>query len=110
LSWYLGPFLFLSQSVLESKFNQRVLVTNKIGGAGAAATLSVKNAKPDGYTILQGWIIHMVLHIMRNPKIGYTSDDFSPVARSQVSEIILIAKKDAPWKNLDELVNIGGRP
>ncbi len=40
-------------SVLESKFKERVLVTNKVGGAGAAATLFVKNAKPDGYTILQ---------------------------------------------------------
>ncbi len=91
-------------SVLESKFKERVLVTNKVGGGGAAATLFVKNAKPDGYTILQGWIIHMVLHIMRNPDIGYNSQDFFPIARSHLSEIILIAKKDAPWKNLDELV------
>lgn len=91
-------------SVLESKFKERVLVTNKVGGGGAAATLFVKNAKPDGYTILQGWIIHMVLHIMRNPAIGYNSEDFFPIARSHVSEIILIVEKDAPWKNLDELV------
>jgi tripartite-type tricarboxylate transporter receptor subunit TctC len=91
-------------SVLESKFKKRVLVTNKVGGAGAAATIFVKNAKPDGHTILQGWIIHMVLHIMRNPAIGYSSEDFFPIARSQVSEIILIVKKDAPWKTLAELV------
>jgi tripartite-type tricarboxylate transporter receptor subunit TctC len=89
---------------LESKFNVRVLVTNKIGGAGSAATLFVKKANPDGYTILQGWIIHMVLHIIRNPNIGYTADDFFPLVRSQVSEIILIVRKDAPWKTMDDLV------
>ncbi len=91
-------------SFLESKFGVRVLVTNKIGGAGSAATLFVKKAKPDGYTILQGWIIHMVLHIIRNPDIGYTADDFSPLVRSQVSEIILIVRDDAPWKTMDDLV------
>ena len=91
-------------SYLESKFNVRVLVTNKVGGAGSAATLFVKKAKPDGYTILQGWIIHMVLHIIRNPKIGYTADDFLPLVRSQVSEIILIVRNGAPWKTMHDFV------
>jgi len=91
-------------SVLEQKFGVRVLVTNKIGGAGSAATLFVKNAKPDGHTIIQGWIIHMVLHIIRNPKIGYDAGDFFPLAKSQVSEIILIVKRDAPWKTMHDLV------
>ena len=91
-------------SVLEEKFGVRVLVTNKIGGAGSAATLFVKNAKPDGHTILQGWIIHMVLHVIRNPKIGYDADDFFPLAKSQMSEVILIVEKGAEWKTLDDLV------
>jgi tripartite-type tricarboxylate transporter receptor subunit TctC len=91
-------------SVLEKKFKVRVLVTNKIGGAGSAATLFVKNAKPDGHTILQGWIIHMVLHIIRNPKIGYDAGDFFPLAKSQMSEVILIVRKGAPWKSMHDLV------
>ena len=91
-------------SVLESKFKVRVLVTNKIGGAGSAATLFVKNARPDGHTILQGWIIHMVLHIIRNPKIGYDAGDFFPLAKSHTSEVILIVRKGAPWKTMHDLV------
>jgi tripartite-type tricarboxylate transporter receptor subunit TctC len=54
----------------QKKFGQPIVVQNVVGGGGAKAALFVKNAKPDGYTILNSWVANLVMRPIFDSKVG----------------------------------------
>jgi tripartite-type tricarboxylate transporter receptor subunit TctC len=85
---------------------QRILVVNKPGGSGATGALYVKNAKPDGYTILQVWIAPFVMVPIRNPKVKYDPlKDFDLLAYATENPVTPLALKDKPYDTLKEFVD-----
>jgi tripartite-type tricarboxylate transporter receptor subunit TctC len=89
---------------LAKKWGQPVLVVNKPGGGGViGARAALKDAKPDGYTVLMD--IHttgpMMIGAWKTPPV--TLADRKWAARIVLDPMVFAVKADAPWKDLKEL-------
>jgi tripartite-type tricarboxylate transporter receptor subunit TctC len=90
-------------SVAIDYLNQPMLVQLKPGGGGAIASEFVAKAAPDGYTLLFGGSgPNATLPAIENRSKG--PDDFVAVCRVNYSPNVIIARADAPYKTLKEMV------
>ncbi len=83
------------------------LVIDNVAGAGATiGTAQVKNARPDGYTLLYTGTGALTV----GPNIGktpYTMDDLVPIGNVIGTPFVVAAKPSAPFKTLTEMVAYG---
>jgi tripartite-type tricarboxylate transporter receptor subunit TctC len=92
-------------TALEPILGVRVLVQAKPGGASALGTKFVADARPDGYTLLHGWIAGLVMVPLTNPDPGYDPlNDFYYFSRFTESPVVAVSRADAPWNTLAEMV------
>jgi tripartite-type tricarboxylate transporter receptor subunit TctC len=95
---------FLSR-FLKDKLGQPVIVENKPGAGSLVGAEYVATSKPDGYTILYGSNTNLVTfeYIAKkhsyNPRTGLL-----PFHGLLIAPPTLIARSDAPFKNIAELV------
>ena len=91
---------------MRAPLGMNVIVENKPGAAGIVGTDAVKNAAPDGLTILLTPLAPMVAFPhSHGPAIRYDPfKDFEPVAHITNFELALIANAELPAKNLAEFV------
>jgi tripartite-type tricarboxylate transporter receptor subunit TctC len=83
---------------------QQVVVENREGGGAIIGTTAVKNAAPDGYTVLfTGTSALAVVPHMRKD-VGYSLDDFAPIGNATGTPLVVAARVDTPYKTLKELV------
>jgi tripartite-type tricarboxylate transporter receptor subunit TctC len=82
---------------------QPVIVVNKTGGGQAIGIQSVLSAPADGHTVLFSEISIVVLPLLTKG-VTFTVKDFTPVNLSTSAPLCLIAKKEAPWKSLEDVV------
>lgn len=88
---------------MSKELGQRVVVENAPGAGGTTGSLRVRNAEPDGYTVLTG---HMGTHasaysLYAKPRYDPRSD-FAPVGLEASAPIVLFARKDFPARTLEE--------
>lgn len=94
---------FLSSVAPAYLDGQPLVVELRPGGGGAIGTNYVKNAKPDGYTLLftqPG--AHTLLPLIED--VGYTNDDFEPIASINHGPTILSVRAEHPSDTFDEFV------
>ena len=89
---------------LGKKWGQPVRVVNKPGGDGViGARAALKEAKPDGYTVLMD--IHttapMIIGAQKTPPL--TLADRKWAGRIVLDPMVFAVKADAPWKDLRDL-------
>ena len=89
--------------LLQEKWKQPVVIEYKPGASNIIATDYIVKSKPDGYTIgVTG------ATVANNPlfykSIPYTYDDFSGITRVVNLEMALVARNDAPFNSIPELV------
>jgi len=83
---------------------QPVVVMNKPGGASVVAVATLKNEKPDGYTI--GILPSGAVLSQHMRKVPYDSaKDFTPIIQYAVYLYALVVKSDSPWKTFKEFVD-----
>lgn len=90
-------------AVIPQYLGQPMLVELRPGGGGAIGSTQVAGAKADGYTLLfggPGW--SSALPAIEGRSVG--PDRLVAVARVNYSPIILLARPDAPFKTLKEMV------
>jgi len=91
-------------ATMSKTIGQTVLVDNKLGAGGTLAAAFVANAQPDGYTLL----IHH--NGMSTAPALYRKLSFNPLTDFEyIGQVVdvpmtLIARKDIPAKNLQELI------
>ena len=91
-------------SAASKILGQPIVVVNKPGGGSVVAMTSLKNEKPDGYTIGSLTTGGTLSQYMR--KIPYDSaKDFTPIMQYVIHLYGLVVRSDSPWKTFKEFVD-----
>jgi tripartite-type tricarboxylate transporter receptor subunit TctC len=89
---------------LTEKLGQPVIIDNRPGGGGLAATEAVAKASPDGYTLLFNGPNH-VTNLGLFAKVPYDPvTDFMPITSVANAQVVLVAHKSAGIKTMQQLV------
>jgi tripartite-type tricarboxylate transporter receptor subunit TctC len=90
---------------LSESLSQPVVIDNKPGASAIIATEYVKNATPDGYTLLMGAIGAMSINPAVYSKLPYaTLRDFVPISMLASFPLIMVINNSAPYKTVQELI------
>lgn len=102
-----GPTDLVARGIAQGMtkaLGQSVVVENTPGAGGTVAATRVKNAQPDGYTLLVHHI-GMATAPALYRKLAYNPvTDFEPVALVVDTPMTLIARPDFPAKDLNEFI------
>jgi tripartite-type tricarboxylate transporter receptor subunit TctC len=90
-------------TVLAKELGQPVVIENLGGASGAIAAQKVLNAPSDGYMLFQGSPNELILAPLAISSVRYRPEDFRPVQRVALAPMVIVARKDLPVKNADEL-------
>lgn len=88
---------------LAALLGQSVVVINKTGGGGAIGIKAVKDAPADGHTVMVAPPPLVLIPIARKD-IGFTLSDFVPINLAGSSPYVMVVKKEAPWKTVEDVV------
>lgn len=94
----------LSASV-QTALGQPVVVVNKAGASGAIGSQIVRDAAPDGYTLLLARTGSQVLLPALQPKTtAYRWNDFTFLGLLDLNPVICVVHADSPYRSFDDLV------
>jgi tripartite-type tricarboxylate transporter receptor subunit TctC len=84
---------------------QTIFVENKAGASSMIATREVKNAAPDGYTLLFSSLGMNVNPILLGEQAGYNpKTDFAPISNAATLPLVAVSAYDAPIKSVPDLL------
>ncbi|HEV8108465.1 MAG TPA: tripartite tricarboxylate transporter substrate binding protein [Burkholderiales bacterium] len=92
---------------------QPVVVENRAGASGAIGSVAVKDAPPDGYTLLLGATATHGVNPALNPKLPYDAvRDFTSISLLATIPHALVVNASFPANTVQDLVRIGksGQP
>ncbi len=90
---------------VSENIGQPVVVENRPGGGGQVAAGVVKQAAPDGYTLLIGDIGTHAINVSLYSKLSYNpAKDFVPIIKLVELPHVLVVPLDRPFKTFTELV------
>jgi tripartite-type tricarboxylate transporter receptor subunit TctC len=89
---------------LEAALGQPIVIENVGGAGGTVGVGRAARAEPDGYTLLIGqWSTHVVNPVTYNVDYDIV-DSFTPIALLANTPQMIIARKDFPAKDVQELI------
>jgi tripartite-type tricarboxylate transporter receptor subunit TctC len=84
--------------------NVPIVAINRTGASGAIGTMAVKNAAPDGYTLLVARIAtHAILPAIE-PKLQYRWNEFTMLSLIELNPYICFVKSDSAIRSPADLV------
>ncbi len=89
---------------LAKHLGQPVIVENLGGAGGAIAAQKMLNAAADGHIIFQGGPNELILAPLSNSAVKYKSEEFRLVQMITINPMAVLARKDLPVNNGDELI------
>ena len=103
-----GPVDLLARLLadgLKATYPKPVLVENRTGAAGVAASLHVKSQPPDGHTLLYGAMTTAIFAPQIRPQLPYdTRTDLTPIAQTAGYVLLLVAAPEVPFRTAPEMV------
>ncbi|MBK1879752.1 tripartite tricarboxylate transporter substrate-binding protein [Pelagicoccus mobilis] len=86
----------------ENLLQQPIVVINVNGASGTIGSRRVKNARPDGYTIM---MLHDAIFTAKHTGLtSYGAEAFAPIAATGEVDLVLTVQEDSPFNSLSELV------
>jgi len=100
-----GGDIFLRQlaKAMEPILGQPIVIENRTGGGGSNAWTYVKNAKPDGYTLLG--ISSSILAGPLQTKMSVSYKDFKPVAQVFFDPTVIYTSANSKFKTFEDIIN-----
>jgi tripartite-type tricarboxylate transporter receptor subunit TctC len=93
---------------LTEKWGQSVVVENRAGAGGNVGMEAVAQSAPDGYTLLMSYAGSHAINPALYKKLPFDPvKDFAPVATLATLPFVLVARPDAPFKSVSELIEQG---
>ena len=84
--------------------NVPIVPVNRTGASGAIGTMAMKNAAPDGYTLLVARIAtHAILPAL-DSKLQYKWNEFTMLSLIELNPYICFVRSDSPVKSAADLV------
>jgi putative tricarboxylic transport membrane protein len=96
---------------LGKAVGQTLIMVNVTGAGGATGSVTVKNAKPDGYTLLFARVGSHSVNPAMKATLPYTLDDFRYVAVYEINPVACAVRPDSGIDSMADLVarvNEGG--
>ena len=95
-------------STLGKLLGQTLIVENRVGAGGAIGAAHAAKQRPDGYTMMMALSSLSVIpevEKLHGRIPSYLVDQFAPIALISLNPAILIARSEAPWKSVVDLVS-----
>ena len=90
---------------LGAALGQTFLVENEAGAGGAIATQMTARARPDGYTLMIGYVATHATNPAVKKNLGYNAvKDFTPIAMLGGTPNLLVVARAVPVNTLQEFV------
>ena len=95
----------LVASKVADSIGYPVIIENRPGGGGQIAAGTVKQAQPDGYTLLVGDIGTHAINASLYSKLSYDPvKDFLPITQLVEMPHVLVIPPDSPFKTIGDLI------
>ena len=95
----------LIQPQLSANLGVPLVLVNKAGGGGAIGMDGVAKARPDGYTLAATVRSTLTILPATQPDVPYKIADFAPIGAVAFDSGVIMVRRDAPWKTLEEFVD-----
>ena len=77
---------------------------NRAGASGAIGSLAVRNARPDGYTLLLARVGSQVVLPALQPSVGYKWNEFTLLGLLELNPVVCVTRADSPIRSMKDLV------
>lgn len=107
-----GPSDFVARKLqpdMAKSLGQPVIVDNVGGVGGALGIQKTASAAADGHTIALASPLELIVAPLTVAAVKYKSEDLKIVAQIVKAPIVLLARKDFPANNVDELLQMASR-
>jgi len=89
---------------LRNTYPQPLVVLNRSGAGGAVGSQTVRNAAPDGYTLLLARVGSQAVLPALQPGIGYRWDDFTMLGLLETQPMACVVNANSPYRTLNDLL------
>lgn len=92
-------------AVVQRYLGQPLVVLNRAGANGAIGSQYVKDADPDGYTLLMARVGSQAILPALQPSLSYRWDDFTFLGLLELNPYVCAVPKNSPYQTLAELTD-----
>ena len=87
----------------QGRLGQAVVILNKAGASGAIGSQYVRDAAPDGYTLLVARVGSQAVLPALKADLGYRWNDFTFIGLLEVNPVVCVVAADSPFKRFQDL-------
>jgi tripartite-type tricarboxylate transporter receptor subunit TctC len=91
--------------VAQKTMAQPLVPVNRAGASGGIGSATVRNAKPDGYTLLIARVGSQAVLPALQPTTGYKWNDFSFLGLLELNPYVCVTRADSPIRSLKDLAD-----
>ena len=91
--------------VAQKTLGQPLVPVNRAGASGGIGSIAVRNAKPDGYTLLIARVGSQAVLPALQPTAGYKWNDFTFIGLLELNPYVCVTRADSPLKTMKDLVD-----
>jgi len=84
--------------------NQPIVPINRVGASGVIGAMAVRNARPDGYTLLVARIATHAIVPALDSKVPYKWDDWTMLSLIELNPYVCFVKSDSPYRTAADLI------